>query len=163
MRKRQQASRLSSQVHALEARLNSLTSLLSQNQAQLPSPVEMLPGCPESILNERALSEQTIQSEPSPFSPSIDDDELTLTLFQRHFLPFFPLVVLDTTAAQLQQDKPLLWTAIAAVATPCASRQRLLSLQMRQVVAQEAFVKGTCSLDFLLAVMVYSMWYVVFQ
>ncbi|OJJ42586.1 hypothetical protein ASPZODRAFT_125305 [Penicilliopsis zonata CBS 506.65] len=142
LRRQQPISRLSvGHVHALEAKLDSLASLLSQCQPQLQSPAETLPECPE----------------PSPLSPATDD-ELTLTLFQRHFLPFLPLVVLDTTAAQLQQDKPLLWAAIAAVATPCASRQRQLSLQMRHIVAREAFVKGTCSLDFLLALMVYAVW-----
>lgn len=126
-------------VLALEAKLDGLTSLLQLQSAQsTPSPL------------------------PPPTAALAPGEAVwTLTLFRQHCLAFFPVVAITESATpqQIQQEKPLLWAAIAAVATPSAAQHRRLSLQMRELIGREAHVKGTCCIDFLLAVMVYTAWY----
>ena len=110
-------------IATLEAKLDGLTSLLQQ--AQLP-PAQTTPP---------PLLPPTVELEP-------DEAVWTLTLFRRHCLAFFPVVAIadSVTPQQLQQEKPLLWTAITTVATPSAAQHRRLSLQMRELVGREAHV-----------------------
>ncbi|OJJ45998.1 hypothetical protein ASPZODRAFT_142635 [Penicilliopsis zonata CBS 506.65] len=147
MRKRRPGSSVAAgKVQALEAKLDSLASLLQ---------TQTLHTLPQALQTPASTSSQPTGQ---PGQPAESADQ-TLALFNRLFLFFFPLVRLEnTTAAQLQQERPLLWAAISAVATPCVARQRSLSLQMREVIAREAYVKGTCSLDFFNAVTVFAVW-----
>lgn len=93
--------------------------------------------------------------------PTTEDAESYLNRFRTDLVKYFPFIVISPsmTAHELRQQRPMLWTCIMTVASSSSTQQIGLSKEVRRILGQEAFVKGTRNMDLLLAILVYSAWY----
>ncbi|KAI1146468.1 hypothetical protein F4825DRAFT_193988 [Nemania diffusa] len=101
----------------------------------------------------------TADSTPSPLSAPADDTltstaeaEATLAFFRQHHLKTFPFVYIppDTTAAQLQRDRPYLWLNISAICCRSPIKQASLSLRTRSELAHRILITCERNIDILL-------------
>ncbi|KAI0977103.1 hypothetical protein F4678DRAFT_2631 [Xylaria arbuscula] len=107
----------------------------------------------------------TADSTPSPL-PAADapisaaQAEETLAFFRQHYLKFFPFVYLspETTAAQLQRDRPYLWLNITALCCKSPLKQMALGFQSREELALKVLVACERNIDLLLGVLCYLGW-----
>ncbi|KAI1308924.1 hypothetical protein F5Y03DRAFT_86281 [Xylaria venustula] len=109
----------------------------------------------------------TADSTPSPLpapahdaSISAAQAEETLGFFRRHHLKFFPFVYLppETTAAQLQRDRPYLWLNITALCCKSPIKQAAIGLQSREELALRVLVACERNIDMLLGILCYLGW-----
>jgi hypothetical protein len=90
----------------------------------------------------------------------MQDADNFLDKFRTTFVQYLPFVIISssTTAAQLRQERPLLWLAIMAVASNQSTQQINFSRELRISFGQEVFVEARRSMDLLLAILVYVTW-----
>ncbi|KAK3298765.1 uncharacterized protein B0H64DRAFT_422502 [Chaetomium fimeti] len=94
-----------------------------------------------------------------------------LEIFRSHMLPHFPLIHLpaETTAQQLQHQRPFLFQAIACVTSPTSCEKRVRAAELKRVLFAMAFLqhqKGNetqqsqagRTMDLLLGLLVYVAW-----
>ncbi|GAT30507.1 hypothetical protein RIB2604_03500630 [Aspergillus luchuensis] len=179
VRKRRVVAKASAKdVQKLEEKLDGLYSILQGQTGLLngsnPSAQEHAVPAPHtdeavslSVSLPQSLSGATC-SPAAPFEqpraashePNDDDAEVYLARFRADFIGHLPFLDIpdSQTAHQLRQGSPLLWLAIMTVASTRTTQQKAMSKQMREIFGREAFVEGTRSIDFLLAVLVYATW-----
>ncbi|KAI0884169.1 uncharacterized protein GGS22DRAFT_19950 [Annulohypoxylon maeteangense] len=92
--------------------------------------------------------------------PSPVEAEEILRVFQDRFLPFFPFVYIppETTVAQLQQERPLLWLTIACTCSKSQERKAAYSQKIREYLAQKMMIDLDRNIDLLLGVVCYLGW-----
>ncbi|KAI1352114.1 hypothetical protein F5Y01DRAFT_280702 [Xylaria sp. FL0043] len=109
----------------------------------------------------------TANSTPSPLPAPAHDvpipapqAEETLAFFTRHHLKFFPFVYLppETTAAQLQRDRPYLWRNIEAICSKSPIRQADISRRSREEIAHRLLVACERNIDLLLGTLCFLGW-----
>ncbi|KIH88794.1 hypothetical protein SPBR_06657 [Sporothrix brasiliensis 5110] len=88
------------------------------------------------------------------------DAEEALERFRTRKLKYFPFVHIPpmTSAARLQQSRPLLWLSIMACSARSADLQTRLCLRLREQIATQAVVKHQRSVDLLLGVVGFLGW-----
>ncbi|KAK3385785.1 hypothetical protein B0H63DRAFT_560308 [Podospora didyma] len=173
--RRKAAKKLTSRTTQLEAKLDSLVTLLqSKTAAQRSSNALLL--SPDNTIESPNTSHQS-PPPPDPIAPSTsrtttsntDPDEHSEVSPQEadeclaHFrskLRYFPIVHVapDATAAQLQVDRPYLWLAILAVSVQSSSRQLALGGKLRRLAADSILIHNERSFDMLLALLTYLGW-----
>ncbi|KAI0183747.1 hypothetical protein EV127DRAFT_474880 [Xylaria flabelliformis] len=94
----------------------------------------------------------------SPPSPA--QAEETLVLFRDNHLKMFPFTYIspDTTAAQLQRERPHLWLNIRSLCTKSPSQQSALFCRCRELLVKKIFVDGERNLDLLQGLLVLLAW-----
>jgi hypothetical protein len=113
---------------------------------------------------------QTDTIHQSPEDPSVsesmrysaDPDDL-LEIFRTDMTPHFPFVVIPpgTTAGQLHQQNPFLYSAIMmSVAFRNVSKQMAMARDIMMDLSVRLLQKGEKSMDLLQGLLVYSAWYV---
>ncbi|TRX88331.1 hypothetical protein FHL15_010769 [Xylaria flabelliformis] len=92
--------------------------------------------------------------------PSQAQAEETLVLFRDNHLRMFPFTYIspDTTAAQLQRERPHLWLNIRSLCTKSPSQQSALFCQCRELLVKKIFVDGERNLDLLQGLLVLLAW-----
>jgi hypothetical protein len=132
--------------------ISSLTGTGATNTLEASSSSNRAP--PDSLGSQPIL---TLALEPSK-----EDAELILRRFRCDFVKTLPFINIPSsvTAHQLRLERPLLWIAIMTVASNSTKQQISLSKEARGIFAKEAFVEGTRNMDLLLAILVYTIWYV---
>ncbi|KAM7185864.1 hypothetical protein V8F20_011635 [Naviculisporaceae sp. PSN 640] len=102
---------------------------------------------PPSPISVDALSQANSENN---YGVSAAEAEECLQTF-RQKLPYLHFVHIpeSTTAAQLRQEKPILWLTIMVACVKVVSRQQLLGEKFRALIAQKAVVEHQRSLDLL--------------
>ncbi|KAI0548849.1 hypothetical protein F4679DRAFT_548830 [Xylaria curta] len=111
-----------------------------------PSPsTSPLPGPPATDITAPLLSTQA---------------EKTLVLFRDNHLKMFPFTYInsDTTAAQLQRERPYLWLNIRSLCTKSPSQQSALFGQCRELLVKKTFIDAERNLDLLQGLLVLLAW-----
>lgn len=110
-----------------------------------PHTTDYVPPSPVSV---DALSQA---NSANNYGVSSLEAEECLQTFRTQKLPYLYLVHIPetTTAAQLRQEKPVLWLAIMVSCTKVVSRQQLLGEKFRAMIAQVVVVEHQRSLDIL--------------
>ncbi|OJZ81892.1 hypothetical protein ASPFODRAFT_171733 [Aspergillus luchuensis CBS 106.47] len=179
VRKRRVVAKASAKdVQKLEEKLDGLYSILqgqtgllngsnpSAQEHAVPAPhtdeaVSLSVSLPQSISGATCSPAARFeQPRAASHEPNDDDAEVYLARFRADFIGHLPFIDIpdSQTAHQLRQGSPLLWRAIMTVASTRTTQQKAMSRQMREIFGREAFVEGTRSIDFLLAVLVYATW-----
>ncbi|KAL4997557.1 hypothetical protein BDV10DRAFT_186149 [Aspergillus recurvatus] len=89
-----------------------------------------------------------------------EEAEAHMAMFRDKMLRFFAFLYLppELNAHQLRQEQPLLFRAILTV-TASSTQQRLLrGRELKQLIAQAAFVETQAHMDLLLCVLTYVVW-----
>jgi hypothetical protein len=83
-----------------------------------------------------------------------------LHMFKTHHLECFPLLFLssETTAQEIQRQRPFLWLNIEAVCERSPAKQTELGFQIRKILATKVVVEGERSIDLLLGLLVFTSW-----
>ncbi|KAI2602463.1 hypothetical protein GGR54DRAFT_645021 [Hypoxylon sp. NC1633] len=91
-------------------------------------------------------------------SPAEADE--ALRLFRDQFLPFFPFVHIprDTTPAQLQQSRPLLWMNVVIASCKSPPRKIELGLKFREIMSQKMLIDLDRDIDMLLGLLAFLGW-----
>ncbi|KAI0896268.1 hypothetical protein F4806DRAFT_56629 [Annulohypoxylon nitens] len=110
----------------------------------------------------------SINSYPTPPSiassqdggPSPLEAEEILRVFNDRFVPFFPFVYIppETTAAQLQQERPFLWLVITCTCSKSQEKKTMYSQKIREYLAQKMLIDLDRNVDLLLGVLCYLGW-----
>ncbi|KAJ5107724.1 hypothetical protein N7456_004399 [Penicillium angulare] len=111
----------------------------------------------------------TVTSTPATTSSVCSFDIAELTALQSeeylaHFLTFklqyFPFIriPLEMSSEQLRIERPFLWPCIMSISTKSTAQQNEISLNVRQIVAQEMVVKSEKSIDLLLGILGFIGW-----
>ncbi|KAJ5713761.1 uncharacterized protein N7483_010942 [Penicillium malachiteum] len=170
-----------SKTAQLEAKLDSIVSLLQTNgpSSGLPLDWELnTPGSKQpSPVNPHPHSGcgGTMPSPPStvstPNSNSImnvcntiimppERAEQTIHEFRRRNLKVLPFLHIPphVTSQQLRQDKPFLWLCIMAVSTPGYNQREKLFSKITELVFHEIFIEVAPSIDILQGIMTFISW-----
>ncbi|KAJ5894130.1 hypothetical protein N7495_005821 [Penicillium taxi] len=175
-RKRSRASK--SKTSQLEAKLDSIVSLLQTNQSSTSanilaewgsaasstpnsSETNSMPfddGCHSDPTSSPGYSTimEYCQSIPIPLKES----EKLICQFRSQNLKSLPFIYLPThlTSPQLRQEKPFLWLCIMAVTVPGNNERDILFKKVTEIIRQELLVSITSSMDMLLGVMTFISW-----
>ncbi len=91
-----------------------------------------------------------------------EDPDILLNIFRQEMNPNFPFIsVPDTsTAAQLREDSPTLFTAIMAVTSRVTHQQKALGKMVMKQLAERIFVNEERNMDILLGGLTYAGWLV---
>ncbi|KAI0159927.1 hypothetical protein GGR52DRAFT_167962 [Hypoxylon sp. FL1284] len=94
------------------------------------------------------------------FSLPPAEAEDALREFREDFLSFFPFMYIppETTAAQIQQEKPFLWLNIMVVCCKSATRKAALAQRVREIFAQKMLLDMDRNMDLLLGILAYLGW-----
>ncbi|KAJ5805371.1 Major facilitator superfamily domain general substrate transporter [Penicillium riverlandense] len=89
--------------------------------------------------------------------PSPIEAEEYLAQFQTWKLQYFPFVYIpyDTSAADLEKDRPFLWLCIMGIGSKSSAQQQFLGNKIRQVIAQDLVVQSQKRLDLLLGLLAF--------
>ncbi|KAL4745584.1 hypothetical protein BDW72DRAFT_52736 [Aspergillus terricola var. indicus] len=89
-----------------------------------------------------------------------EEAEGHVAMFRDKMLRFFAFMYLppELSAHQLQQDQPLLFRAILTVTTSSTQQRLLRGQELKQLIAQVAFVEAQAHMDLLLCVLTYVAW-----
>lgn len=170
-----------SKTAQLEAKLDSIVSLLQSNggQASLPSDWESVtPTSQNPSPSQSGVISYTSASIPSPPSPaastgecsiydvcaslpiSPETAEKTLTQFRTHNLKILPFVHIPShiTSKALLQEKPFLWLCIMAVLTPGNIQSESLFGKITTLIQRKLLVEVAPSMDMLLGLMTFISW-----
>ncbi|KAI1455367.1 hypothetical protein F4805DRAFT_435953 [Annulohypoxylon moriforme] len=92
--------------------------------------------------------------------PSPVEAEEILRVFQDRFVPFFPFVWIppETTAAQLQQERPFLWLTITCTCSKSQEKKAAYSQKIREYLAQKMLIDLDRNIDLLLGMVCYLGW-----
>jgi len=99
-------------------------------------------------------------SHPSPYEPSADEAEEYLSTFRSRMLRDFAFIHIppEMTAHQMRQDRPFLFRAIAAVATPSTQQKLMRGREFKRILAQTTLIENQSSIDLLLGLLTYVAW-----
>lgn len=171
MRKRRVVAKASAKdVQKLEEKLDGLYNILQGQAGLLNGPMQPAqehvipaPHTDEAVSLSASLPQSLSGAICSPVAscePNDNDAEVYLARFRADFIGHLPFIDIpdSQTSHQLHQESPLLWLAVMTVASTRTTQQKAMSRQMREIFGREAFVEGTRSIDFLLAVLVYATW-----
>ncbi|KAK1828938.1 hypothetical protein QBC39DRAFT_358046 [Podospora conica] len=176
-RQKQKRSPGVSRTAHLEAKLDSLVSLLqSSHQPALPLPPTLstpsattgtpsLSGDGDTNLNTPAEPISApglpLPTQPAGWPLDVSEDEagecLERFCSNLHHFPFITISPSET-AATLQRDRPILWQCILAVSTNSLSRRQALGSHLRSLFADKLVVQHERSLDLLLGLLAYMGW-----
>jgi hypothetical protein len=102
---------------------------------------------------------------PSQYSPFLSDlssseAEESLTFFRCWMLPCFPFFILspDTTARQMQEDRPFLLQAICTTTTFSAQKKIARAEDLKRALFTSAFLNVQSNTDLLLGLLTYLAW-----
>ena len=97
---------------------------------------------------------------PTLYEPSVDEAEHYLQVFQSRMLPCFPFIYLPPglIAQQLRQDRPFLFRAIVAVATPLTEQKIARIEGLKYVLAKSSMLENQTNIDMLLSILTYVTW-----
>ena len=118
---------------------------------------------PETAYSVIGTRSSTVQSpEKARLEPSLDQAEISLSIFRAEMLPNFPFFALPLamTAQDLRSALPFLWMCIMSIASRDTDQQRALGTEMRIALGREMLVEGKSNLDMLLGVLTYVAWLV---
>ena len=148
------------------------------NRESIPLPAYGLTGPADVPTNASNVDSHMIESLTPPtdtpstgppqellFAPSVSDPspwlaEEHLTFFRSRMLPCFPFLFLtpDMTAAQLRQDRPVLFQAILAVTT-FPSQERLVRVEkFKRLLFTLCLMNLQSNMDLLLGILTYLTW-----
>lgn len=74
-----------------------------------------------------------------------------------YHLPFLTISLAET-ASKIQNERPILWLSIMAVASKKSDEQVLFSRISREIFGTEAYIRGSRTLDSLQGVLVSATW-----
>ena len=96
---------------------------------------------------------------PPSCEPSVDEAEACLATFRSRMLPYFAFIHIpnDLTAQKLQ-DRPFLFRAIIAVASPSTIQKVARGKELKRILAQTTLVENQSSIDLLLCLLTYVAW-----
>ena len=181
VRKRNERS-AASKTAQLEAKLDSLVSLLQTTGAQPNFPAELhsttarlqqnIPVSQPTPLNCPAANFPSPSSSAStsnghsimdvclscPISPEVA--EKNLGVFRSQNLKNCPFVAISphVTSQQLRHDKPFLWLCIMAVSMPGSVQRDALFSKVIELIYKEVLMNVSLSMDILLGVMTFITW-----
>ncbi|KAJ5692059.1 hypothetical protein N7462_001482 [Penicillium macrosclerotiorum] len=92
--------------------------------------------------------------------PSLLEAEEYLTHFQTSKLQYFPFLYIPftTSAESLRRRRPFLWHCIMAISSKSSAQQQSWGNRVRQTIAQEMVVRSEKSLDLLLGLLAFVGW-----
>jgi hypothetical protein len=144
--------------------------LLQQVQAR-PLPQTSDAFTPASSVNggdvQQSLPNSYEDAYASPLSSTTTNDEISsleaeecLEMFRRQKLKYFQFVHIppSMTAAQLHEEKPLLWLIILAINAKSSSRQYALGSRFQSLIAQKVVKESLRSMDILLSLLGFLGW-----
>lgn len=107
-----------------------------------------------------SLSDNTAALHGPPDGVSPDSADEALHIFRTTYLKFHPYIHIpeETSAQQLQDQRPFLWLVISAICSRSAETTNMLSLQIRETLAREVIVNCERSIDLLLGLLTYLGW-----
>ncbi|KAK1759801.1 hypothetical protein QBC47DRAFT_294045 [Echria macrotheca] len=122
------------------------------------SPLTGLSSCSPPILDGGGGG-ATFTTTSTTTEPSAREADAALDLFRSQMLPYFALVHLPPhlTAQQLRRNRPFLFRAIVAVASPTQQR-RARGRELKRILTHDAVLENQSSMDLLLGVLVYTAW-----
>jgi hypothetical protein len=88
--------------------------------------------------------------------------EEQLDTFRRAFIPMFPFVHLPITlnSSELRHQKPFLWLVVMCLSTKRVAQQFAIEETIWQIISRRIVVEHLATLDLLLGVVCFAMWYV---
>ena len=97
---------------------------------------------------------------PPLYEPTADEAEVYLDLFRNRMLPMFPFIHMspDLKAVQLRQERPFLFRAIVAVATPSTQLKVARIEGLKYVLTKSAVLENQSNIDMLLSILTYIAW-----
>ncbi|KAI1774290.1 hypothetical protein F4818DRAFT_79026 [Hypoxylon cercidicola] len=132
-----------------------------ENGLALPLPTPTNLGICNSYSNASYPTPPSVaSSQDASLLPPPAEAEETLRVFREHFLEFFPFVYIprETTAAQLQQEKPVLWLNILVICSKSPARKAALAQKARETIAQKMLLDLDRNVDLLLGLLAYLGW-----
>lgn len=171
-----------SKTAQLEAKLDSIVSLLQTSGATSSLPADWDRATPKSNQNASpcqngadsyistalpsppstaaSLGDCSIQDVCSTLPISPETAEKTLTQFRTQNLRILPFVHIPphVTSAQLRQEKPFLWLCIMAVMTPGNIQREALFGKITGLIQQKLLVEVSTNMDMLLGLMTFISW-----
>ncbi|RYP60922.1 hypothetical protein DL771_010331 [Monosporascus sp. 5C6A] len=127
-------------------------------------PLAQLAGPPAA--NQAAVP--VCHQEPHPARAFVVPDDLepqqsaeeSLRIFRENHLRFFPFVYIppETTADDLQRERPFLWLNIRALTCKSLAQQSALSNRIREIIAQKVLVESERTIDLLLGLLGFLAW-----
>ncbi|KAJ5217418.1 hypothetical protein N7468_010426 [Penicillium chermesinum] len=142
----------SSEVSALEAKLDRMVALLAASD------------------RSKDLSNASLSPGPAPSAPCSEDMHVPseqegqrfISIFINKMLPLFPFVPIPSqmTADQLRREKPFLYRNIVMVASQDAQRHRQSAQSIMQHVAEHIVLRGEHNIDLLQGLLVHIAWYI---
>ncbi|KAH8651094.1 hypothetical protein BX600DRAFT_473069 [Xylariales sp. PMI_506] len=183
VRRRSQKKPNATKAARLEEKLDSLVSLIKSGAVggAIPSPQRTPPhsasnddnlrstsDTPEekyessnNHLNKLLASLPAVTSYIAPsYEPSPTEAEKHLENFRKHKSKYFAFVHIprNTSAAQLQGDRPFLWLCIMMLGSKSTLQQQILGGIIREKIAQEMVIQSNKSLDLLLGILGFTAW-----
>ncbi|KAL4790392.1 hypothetical protein BDV19DRAFT_335829 [Aspergillus venezuelensis] len=186
LRRRNLITYQSSQLENLEGRLDELTILIENMQAQQQAPTMMFPSFasafppnhalppPETILLSAPIEVPTPQEPsktPRPQEQSTDvpytdttwpsrPGEEVLKLFRSRFLPHTPFFFVpeDANVEDLKTRKPIVWQAIYAVTARWIPEKIALGKEFKVTIATKIVVENESSTELIMAILIYTAW-----
>lgn len=106
------------------------------------------------------IEDSSALSSPPLCEPSDSEADHYFRIFQNQMLPLFPFIhiPLSMTASKLRQDRPLLFRAIVAVATPSTEHRLSRIDSLRFLWAKSALTQDESNIDTLLSILTYITW-----
>lgn len=94
------------------------------------------------------------------YEPAPDESELYLGLFRSRMLPCFPFIFMppSITAQELRRDRPYLFWAIIAVATPSTEQKVARVEKLKHALTRSIMLENQSSIDILLSILTYITW-----
>ncbi|KAL4775831.1 hypothetical protein BDW60DRAFT_176873 [Aspergillus nidulans var. acristatus] len=171
VRKRESQHFQSPLIEEMDAKLDSVLSLLQSVYLQPPSPngqsqqYKRKASTPELSSPTQpartSVSESTYILPPGPLaSPDIVDAEGALNTFREEILRFCPFLYLPPglTARQLQQERPFLFETILSVMTRSVQEKMNWSKRIKSTIAHSMVMENESNIDLLLGLLVYACW-----
>ncbi|KAL5040991.1 hypothetical protein BDW71DRAFT_192664 [Aspergillus fruticulosus] len=171
VRKREPLNFQSGLIEEMDAKLDSVLSMLRSAYAQPASPTGQPPQYKQTTTTPElssptqpapaSVSEQTHTIAPDrSASPSNRDAEEALTMFREEYLRFCPFLYLPPglTARQLQQERPFLSETILSVTTRSVQEKLYWSKRIKSKIAHSVVIENESSIDLLLGLLVYGSW-----
>lgn len=97
---------------------------------------------------------------PPLYDPTPNEADGYLNLFRNRMLPYFPFIYMSPgmTALELRRDRPFLFQAIVAVATPSTQHKVARIEVLKYVWAKFVMVENQSTTDILLSILTYITW-----
>ncbi|KAL6229096.1 hypothetical protein BDW75DRAFT_225674 [Aspergillus navahoensis] len=175
VRKRESQFLQSSLIEEMDAKLDSVLSLLqsvyeqpsspnsaSQSRKGTTSPELQSSSKPASapLLPQPNIQHPPLMAGYSLTSPEPRDPEAALGQFRGSMLRFCPFIYLppDLTAPKLQQERPFLFEAILAVTTRSVQERLAWSKRIKSTISYALVLENQSNIDLLLGLLTYAAW-----